>query len=191
MLANLGALPDGATVTLVATVVASASFSQGFKFTLADESGRAVLLMWHNVYDDCWDRAVLNIGARVLVSGEVQRFNGELQIEPQWGGGVQVLTPAYAWAVTQRIADLAAVEGQRALVDGQVTAIEVGSDFTRLQLADESGGVEVFIWANVWQRVAQRDAIAVGTPLRVVGTVGRYRGTLQLVPALPVDVVRR
>ncbi len=53
----------GEEVTVVGTVMAIASFAQGFKFTLDDGSGQVTLLLWHNVYDDCYAAPRLNVGA--------------------------------------------------------------------------------------------------------------------------------
>ncbi|MFN3763088.1 MAG: OB-fold nucleic acid binding domain-containing protein, partial [Anaerolineae bacterium] len=77
----IGKLPEhmGQEVTVEGQVVSVASFSKGFKFTLDDGTGRVVLLMWHNVYDDCRDARKINIGARVRATGTVGTHGSELQ----------------------------------------------------------------------------------------------------------------
>lgn len=187
---SLAALPEGQEVTIVGSVVNSSSFSAGFRFTVADSTGRVALVMFHNTYDDCWDKNILNVGATVVVTGEVGRFEGELQIVPQWGGGVDVTAPAYAYAQPQTVANLPNVMGQRAMIDGTVNRVDSGDQFTRIFVADETGAeVEIFLWNNIWQRVPNKDAIVAGRQIRVVGVVGEFRGTVQLSPPLPFDVV--
>ncbi len=146
--------------------------------------------MWHNVYDECWDKNVLNVGAMVIATGNTDSFEGELQVVPWWGGGVDVTTPAYAYAPARAVNELAQFMGQRAMVEGNVSSVDVTESFTKIKLNDGTGDVEVFLWSNVWARVPNKDAITAGKRLKVVGVVGEFRGTLQLSPALPFDVVQ-
>ncbi|MEE8389300.1 MAG: OB-fold nucleic acid binding domain-containing protein, partial [Anaerolineae bacterium] len=96
----------GEKVTVEGTVVGAASFSAGFKFTLDDGTGQITLLMWHNVYDDCWDAPEINLGAKVRATGEIGQYEGELQIQPSFGGDVQAIEGAAAWAVSREIASI-------------------------------------------------------------------------------------
>ncbi|MBN1953552.1 MAG: hypothetical protein JW900_00760 [Anaerolineae bacterium] len=181
----------GQEVTIEGSVVGAASFSGGFKFTLDDGTGQVVLLMWHDVYDDCWDAAGINLGARVRAAGEVGEFEGELQVVPSWGGAVKTLEPAAAWAEAREIGSLSgADEGRRVMIEGQVLRTEGTSSAVKVFVADDSGEVLVFIWRNVLERVP--DNVGLGTPgsrVRVVGTVSVYEGNLELIPTLPYDVV--
>ncbi len=188
---SLASLPDGQEVMITGNVVSASSFSAGFKFTIADSTGRISMVMFSNTYDDCWDKNVLNVGAAVEVTGEIGRFEGELQIVPQWGGGVDVTTPAYAYAQPQTIANLPSVMGQRAMIEGEITDVDVTESFTKIDVNDGTGVVEVFLWNNVWERVPNKDGLAVGQRIKAVGIVGEFRGTLQLSPPLPYDVVQQ
>lgn len=185
----LGSLPEGQEVTIVGNVVNASSFSAGFKFTVADNTGRVSMVMFSNTYDDCWDKNVLNVGATVVVTGEIGRFEGELQIVPQWGGGVDVTAPAYAYAQPQTVANLPSVMGQRAMIEGEITEVDVTESFTKIDVNDGTGVVEVFLWNNIWVRVPNKAALAAGRRVKAVGIVGEFRGTLQLSPPLPYDVV--
>ena len=169
-------------------VVNTASFSQGFKFTVADETGRITLLMWHNVYDDCWAANVLNVGATVVATGEIGRFEGELQIVPNWGGSVTVNDPAYAYATPQQISNLPNVMGQRAMIEGNIIDTFTNEQFTKLQVDDGTGTVEIFVWKNVWDRIGIRDQLTIGSHVKAVGVVGEYNGAIQIQPVLPVDI---
>ena len=193
-LTPIGAITAGRTgeeVTVEGTVTGAESFKYGFKFTLDDGTGQIVLLMWHNVYDDCWDAASINLGAKVRATGEVGQYEGELQIEPDFGGDVKAIEGATAWATPREIGSLTGDdEGQRVMIEGEVIRVEGRGDWAKVFLGDDTGEVLVFIYGNVLDRIA--DNTALGTPgsrVRVVGTVEIYKGNLEVVPALPNDVV--
>lgn len=180
----------GEEAMVVGTVVGTSSFSQGFKFVLDDGSGRVTLLMWHNVYDDAWDAPSLNIGATVRATGLVGEFEGELQIVPDWGGGVQVLVPAGAFATAQNIGDLGNHVGQLVSITGQVVRLEGSGSGVNVFVADDTGETAVFIWNNVFERIPNNSALnAAGTTVQVVGWVQLFRSNRQVVPALPYDIV--
>ena len=181
---------SGEEVTVEGTVVSAASFSAGFKFTLDDGTGQIVLLMWHNVYDNCWDAANINLGAKVQATGEIGQYEGELQIEPGFGGDVKAIEGTAAWATPREICSLTGDdEGQRVMIEGQVIRVEGLSSAVKVFVGDGTGETLVFVWRNVLDRIA--DNTALGTPgsrVRVVGTVEVYKGNLEVVPALPNDV---
>jgi DNA/RNA endonuclease YhcR with UshA esterase domain len=180
---------DGDEATVSARVVDTASFSQGFKFTLADGTGQIVLLMWHNVYDDCWDAPQLNIGATVRATGQIGAFEGELQIEPDFGGDVKVTTPGSPFAPQQEIGTVGAHMGQRVTIVGQILRVEGTSSGVKIFVADGTGETVVFVWTNILDRIAANQALGTpGTRVRVAGLVQEYRSNLQVVPALPYDV---
>ena len=182
---------SGEEVTVEGTVVGAASFSAGFKFTLDDGTGQIVLLMWHEVYDDCWDAANINLGAKVQATGKVGQYEGELQIEPGFGGDVRAIEGAAAWATPREIGSLTGDdEGQRVMIEGEVIRVEGLSSAVKVFVSDGTGETLVFVWRSVLDRIA--DNTALGTPgsrVRVVGTVEVYKGNLEVVPALPNDVV--
>lgn len=183
----------GEKVTVEGKVIAAASFSEGFKFTLDDGTGQVTLLMWHNVYDDCRDARKINIGAYVRATGKVEQYQGQLEVIPQWGREVKALRAAAPAAPTRQVASItAADEGQRVRIEGTVARIEKGREYTRLFVNDGSGEMLIFIWANVYERIPNRERLeSPGTPVQVVGSVTIYKGTLEVVPALPYDVIVR
>ncbi|MGB9871718.1 MAG: OB-fold nucleic acid binding domain-containing protein, partial [Anaerolineae bacterium] len=183
----------GEEVTVEGKVIATASFSKGFKFTLDDGTGQAVLLMWLNVYDDCWDARKINLGARVRATGTVQTYENELQVVPEWGRQVKALQAAAPSAPVRPIASITpADEGQRVMIEGTVTRIEKSESIIRAFVSDGSGEILVLLWPNIYDRIPNRERLdAPGTPVQVVGVVRIYKGTLEVVPALPYDVVVR
>ncbi|MBN2392533.1 MAG: hypothetical protein JXR84_17515 [Anaerolineae bacterium] len=189
---QIGALPEhmGEEVTVIGKVVATASLSQGFKFTLDDGSGQVVLLMWHNVYDDCYAAPQLNIGAEVRTTGEVGEYQGELQVEPRFGSQVKVQRAGGAFAPQIAFNELNSYLGQVVQVTGKIGNVSGTSSAVIISVFDETGAAPVFIWRTVLDRIPKANP-ALGTPgthVRVVGLVQEYRGSLEIVPTLPYDV---
>lgn len=179
----------GAEVTIVGQIVTTASFSHGFKFTLSDGTGRVTLLMWGNVYDDCWDAPKINLGATVRATGTVGQFEGEWQVEPDFGGDVKVTAAAAPLPPTQAIGSLGDYMGQRVTATGEISRIEGTSSGVKLFVTDESGEILIFVWNNILDRIPNNQALGVpGTKVRVVGFVQEFRSNREIVPALPYDV---
>jgi len=184
----------GREVTVEGTVVDAASFSHGFKFTLDDVAGQVILLMWHDVYDDCWDRAQVNLGARVRAVGEVTAYEGQLQIEPRFGGDVKVVNPTVVTPPVRAIGSLTAEDaGLRLAIEGEVVRTEGLSSavkvFLRGTAPEDQGEIAVFIWRNVLDRITSNAGLGTpGSRVRVVGRVQVYRSNLEFVPTLPNDV---
>lgn len=177
-------------VMLRGQIVAAASFSHGYRFTLDDGSGRITLLLWHNVYDDAWDAPQLNLGATVRVNGRTNLFNNELQIEPRFGSQVRVEIPATPGGTPRAIGDLAHHMGELVVITGTIERVAASSAGVRLFVRDDSGEIAVFIWNNTLERVANNTALGEpGTAVRVHGWVQEFRSNREVVPVLPVDVV--
>lgn len=180
----------GEEVTVEGTVVGTASFSAGFRFTLDDGTGQIVLLMWHAVYDDCWDTPEINLGAKARASGEIGQYEGELQIQPGFGGDVKAVEGATAWATLREIGSLSGSdEGQRVMIEGEVVRVEGLRSAAKVFVSDGTGETLVFLWRTVLDRIPSNTALGTpGSHIRVVGTVEMYQGNLELVPTLPNDV---
>jgi RecJ-like exonuclease len=180
----------GQTATVWGRVVSTASFSKGFKFTLDDGTGQVTLLLWHDVYDACADAPGLNVGAQVRAVGEVGTYDGELQLEPQSGDAVDVLTAGGGGGPLLEAAALGDALGQRVAIEGELVTVQDAGSGTKLFVSDGTGQALVFIWDTVLTRIPGANP-ALGTPgtrLRVTGQVKEYEGTLELVPVLPYDV---
>ncbi|MGD2147319.1 MAG: hypothetical protein PVH41_11555 [Anaerolineae bacterium] len=180
----------GEELTVEGTVVGAASFSQGFKLTLDDGSGRIVLLMWHNVFDDCWDRPKLNLGAAVRAGGEVTEYEGQLQIEPHFGGEVKAIAGPGPEPARRDIGSISGDDaGERVTIEGEVQRTEGLSSAVKVFVKDETGEILVLVWRNVLDRIDGNTALGTpGSRVRVVGTAQVYRSNLEVVPALPTDV---
>lgn len=180
----------GQVLTLEADVVDTASFSAGFKYTLHDGTGRIPLLMWHSVYDDCWDIAGIHRGARIRVTGEVTQYEGQLEIQPRFGGDVKAVHAAVEPVPGREIGSISgADEGDLVMIEGRVVRTEGMPSAVKVFVADETGEILVFIWRNILNRII--DNTGLGTPGSRVRTVGRlqvYRSNLEVVPMVPQDV---
>lgn len=181
----------GEEVTVEGTVVGAESFSSGFEFTLDDGSGQIALLLWHEVYDDCWDAARINLGAQVRATGQVGQYEGQLQIQPDFGGDVQAIEGAAPWPIRREIGSLSGADaGQRVMIEGTVVRTEGLESAVKVFVGDETGEVVVFVWRNVLDRISSNTALGTpGSRVRIVGTVEVYRGNLEVTPTLPNDVV--
>ena len=187
---TVAGLPDGERVIIEGNVVFTESFSRGFKFTVADDTGRVIVLLWDTTYDTLPGRNTLNIGSNVTVTGKVGRYEGELQVTPYEAANVIINSPAYAWGQLTAVNQLRPKLNQRVMVEGTVSRSSSNEYGTDLFINDGTGEVELFIWNNIFQRMPNQSALkTAGTNVRVVGQVDEYRGQLQIVPALPYDVV--
>jgi len=177
----------GEEVTVVGQITAVSSFSGGYKFKLSDG---VTLLLWNNVYDDCWDAPQLNIGATVQATGEVGEYEGDLQIVPNFGGDVKVTTAGAAAAPSYPIGELGDHIDERVMVTGSVVRVEGAGSGTKIFIADDTGEVLIFIWQNTLDRVPNNIALGMaGTRVRVTGVVQLYRSNREIIPVLPYDVV--
>jgi hypothetical protein len=178
-------------MTVEGVVVDASSFSAGFKFTLDDGTGQVVLLMWHEVYDDCWDALEINVGASIRATGQIAQYEGELQIQPGFGGDVKVIENAPIQAEQREISTLSAGDaGRWVAIEGHVMRVEGLQSAAKVFVSDGSGDIPVFIWHTILDRVPRN--VGLGTPgshVRVFGQVEVYRGNLEIVPTLPNDVL--
>ncbi len=180
----------GSQVLVEGAVVGVESFSSLFKFTLDDGTGQIALVLWLSAYDELTDPAGLNVGAQVRVSGEVDEYQGSLQVVPSSGADVTVLSAGVSGTALREIGSLSAEDaGAAVAVAGEVTRAEPFSDGFRVWVSDGSGEVMLLLWQNVYERVAGRERLVPGARVQAAGVVQEYQGSLEVVPVLPVDVV--
>lgn len=171
-------------------VVSTTSIPGGFKFTLDCDTEQFVLLMWHEVYDECRDAPKINVGAKARATGQVREYEGELQIQPDWGGDVKAIEEATTWPTQRGTGSLTSSdEGQRVMIEGRVIDVQEFDTRITVFVDDGTGEIRVFIWRDVLDRVDNKTALHIpGSRVRVFGKVDVYRGNLEVKPALPVDV---
>ena len=73
-------------------------------------------------------------------------------------------------------------------VQGFVTSIDPFSAGVKLTLDDASGEITVLLWQDLYDKLSPVTALKEGTAATVYGQVAEYRGQIELLPELPVDV---
>jgi DNA/RNA endonuclease YhcR with UshA esterase domain len=162
-------------------------FSAGVQYVLEDGSGRITLLVWQNVMEEIEDRHDLFPGSQVRVAGEIDEYQGELEIVPRWGTGVQVLDRGERLPVEERsVGEISGSdEGRVFTVEGRVTRSE-GDGWLQVWINDGSGELLIYVPTRVVNFLPE--GVGVGARLRVTGEVDVYRGQLEIIPLAGADV---
>lgn len=72
----------GATVSLEGTIQSSEDFTKGKRFTLTDNTSTITLLLWQDLFDELPFKDQLQPSAKLRVTGQIEEFNGQLEIIP-------------------------------------------------------------------------------------------------------------
>jgi DNA/RNA endonuclease YhcR with UshA esterase domain len=137
------------------------------------------------------DPAALNLGAQVSVTAIVTEFNGVIELQPARSGeDVVVELPGSSSIVTTRAINTLSPSdiGLLATIVGDVVRVESFSAGVRVFVNDGTGELVVIVFQNVLNYVPNAPSMQAGARVRVVGQVGEFNGTLELVPALGYDV---
>jgi DNA/RNA endonuclease YhcR with UshA esterase domain len=78
------------------TIEKAASFSSGSRYDFSDPSGMIILLVWNSDVDPQQQQEVFKVGALLSVTGEIDEFNGQLEIVPRSLEDVAVIATAAA-----------------------------------------------------------------------------------------------
>lgn len=164
--------------------------SKGVKYRLADGTGQISLLLWQDVLEEVPGRYDLFPGSQVQVRGEIDQYEGELEIIPGDGEDLAVIHRGQRPGMEERTADRisAADEGRIFAVQGRVSRIE-GQGWLKLWLRDDSGEILVFVPERVVGYLPS--GIGPGQELRVTGEVDIYQGTLEIIPLAGADLELR
>lgn len=79
---------QGRTLTVEGELGERETFSAGVRFPLRDDSGEIVLLLWQDVYDAFPEAGRLAAGVQVRIAGQIQVYEGTLEIVPEAEGVV-------------------------------------------------------------------------------------------------------
>ena len=162
-------------------------FSAGVKYSLEDGTGRIILLVWQNVLEEIAGRYDLFPGSQVRVEGEIDEYQGELEIVPGHGSDVTLLVRGERLPVEERAVSAVtpADEGRIFTVHGTVTRTE-GKGWLRMWIDDGTGELLIFVPER---EVGYLPAgIGVGMRVRVTGEVDIYNGELEIIPLAGQDV---
>jgi DNA/RNA endonuclease YhcR with UshA esterase domain len=129
------------------------------------------------------------VGQALQVTGAVDQYKGTPQLSVGRASDLLVLDEALTIAPSRRIAELSVGdEGRLYAVEGVVSRVSTFSAGVKCMLDDGSGTVTLLLWQDFYDSLPQRDALAPGATIHVVGEVSEYRGEMELVPELPSDV---
>lgn len=184
-ISRLTAEAVGQTLTVQGRVVALEGFKGGVKATLDDGTGQLLVLLWMDTYTGLKEPAALDVGAEVAVTGELQVYQGALELIPGRARDVkvQVAAPPPPWVQVSALS--AANAGQVVRLRGVLGEPQPFSAGIRVPLDDGTGTMLVILWSNVAEALAQPPAA--GMMVEVVGVVEVYKDQLELVPRSPVD----
>jgi DNA/RNA endonuclease YhcR with UshA esterase domain len=165
-------------------------FSKGLKAEVTDSSGSIILLIWQNVLEEMSDRYYLRPGIRVQITGEIDEYEGTLEIVPRHGDNVAVLDEIGQLPVESRNVNeiTPSDEGRIFTVSGNVTLIE-GDGWLKVLLDDGVGEIVVFVPERIVPYLPK--GIGPGAKLDVTGEVDIYNGVLEIIPLAGVDVRAR
>jgi DNA/RNA endonuclease YhcR with UshA esterase domain len=181
----------GQRVALLGRIVDATQFASGVRSIVDDDSGSVVVWMPQVVYEGLADRRGWRVGSQVRVVGRVDQYKDEIEVVPRSASHVVVVhavLPDSERVVV--IAELGAASvGRHVTVEAQVAVVEPFSEGVKLTIDDGSGQVTLLLWQNVYEAVPDRAQLAAGATIRALGKVQEYRGMLEIVPGLGMDVI--
>jgi DNA/RNA endonuclease YhcR with UshA esterase domain len=81
---------QGKLVSVRGKIVEVIKFSSGMKYRLDDGTGKVILLLWQEVFDQVPNRDKLVNGAQVSATGDVDVYRGDIEVIPRSGTSVKV-----------------------------------------------------------------------------------------------------
>jgi DNA/RNA endonuclease YhcR with UshA esterase domain len=179
----------GRTVQVEGVLRSLRSFSAGVRGVLDDGTGMVTLLLWQEVYDGLPEPGALVPGAVLRVEGEVAEYKGEMEVIPRAGADLSVVglveLPVEELAIGQITA---ADAGQTVQVSGQIAEVIPFSKGMKYRLDDGTGAITLLLWQDVYEGLAEPEALTATVSVSVRGEVAEYQGDLELVPQFPSDV---
>ncbi len=184
-LKSLSTDDEGKLVQVQGRVVLMEGFKGGLKATLDDAKDQLVVLLWDSVYAGLDNPTALDLGAEITVRGEIQVYQGELELVPETAGDVTLDAPApeIAWVEikTLKAADAGKVVRLRGVL-GKPDGFSAG---VKVLLDDGTGEITVLLWNNLVTALERRPAE--GMTVEVVGVIEEYQGELEIIPRSVYD----
>jgi DNA/RNA endonuclease YhcR with UshA esterase domain len=188
-LAEISETNVGQWVRTQGEIVTVSPGDKNTKLTLSDSGKRLTVLIW----PDTWaalPQADFQPGAEVTAQGEVNLFNGDLEIMPELPSDVEVLARATAAVAQPKSIGAITADDVQALVVTQGT-IEQATPFslgTRYDFTDPSGTIILLVWNSNIDPQKQQDVFKVGAVLSITGTIDQFNRQLEIVPRSLDDV---
>ncbi len=175
----------GSRLRLQGRVVLMEGFKGGMKATLDDGAAQITLVLWDNVYTALENPFAVDVGAEVVVDGELGSYEDELQIVPESFKDITIVTPApeIPWVA---VGDLRTLDAGRVVrLRGVLGAPQGFSAGAKALFDDGSGTITVLLWTNILTSLDPPPTE--GMQVEVIGVIQEYRGDLEIVPRSTLD----
>jgi len=156
---------------------------------LRDASGSIEIAVPQETQALSGDLPHLSPGQMVAVAGTVTFYKETPQLTLTDVADLTPLTDLSDVALLRLVGEVdAQAIGDWISLRGFVTAVTPFSAGVKLTLDDGSGAITVLLWQDLYDELSAAATLEEGTGLNVCGLVAEYRGQLELIPELPVDV---
>jgi DNA/RNA endonuclease YhcR with UshA esterase domain len=132
----------------------------------------------------------LQPGDWISVTGGVGEYRGAKQLLPSSPDNIMVVDRPVADIAARPISALhGGLLGQWVAVEGEVSDLRPMSSGMRVVVSDPDGSeLLMVLFDSVWQTLPFSQTLSVGDRVRAQGELAEYRGELELLPELAVDV---
>lgn len=131
----------------------------------------------------------LTVGQAVEVVAAVSLYRDAPQLVPASVADVILLEEAEPLATEKPIGEITTADiGAFIAVRGVVVEIDPFSAGVKYTLDDGTGAIAVLLWQDVLAALPDPTALDEGAEVRAQGVVSQYRGELELIPELALDV---
>ena len=177
-------------VTIKGTVMEAGNFSKGFRFVVADDTGRIDVTYFENVFDTLSKPALLQVGAVAQITGRVDEYEGKFSIIPNRGRETLVFSSTVRTVAHRDLGGLNNGDhGAIILVEGEVHSVEKFDNGLDVLIFDQTGTQKIRLYNVVAGRV-NKSALVTGSKVSITGKVRATRKYgLRVEPALPSDVI--
>jgi len=175
----------GSWLRVQGRVMLMEGFKGGMKATLDDGTGQIMLVLWDNVYTALENPFAVDVGADVVVEGELGVYQEELQIVPERPSDITIVTPApeIPWVA---VGDLKATDAGRVVRLRGILGTPKGfSAGAKVPLDDGSGVITILLWTNILTQLDPQPTA--DQTVEIIGIIQEYRGDLEIVPRSPLD----
>jgi DNA/RNA endonuclease YhcR with UshA esterase domain len=131
----------------------------------------------------------VEIGQSVEVTATVSLYRETPQLVPASTTDIAVLDGQVPVAAERFIAELSEGDvGRWVSVRGTVTQVDPFSQGVKFVLDDGTGNLTLLLWQDVYDVLRAGPELTLGARVRAQGRLSQYRGELELIPELPVDL---
>lgn len=185
-LTALDAVPVGGRATTVGQIRRVRTVERLTIVTLRDGAAVADVPLPHDLFPVM---PSFPPGTWLRVTGGVGEYRGARQLLPSAAYDVQRVAapPSLARPIAALDNDLI---DQWVTISGEVVDLLPFAQGTRLQVHDGVASMDVMAFDSVWQRVPFSETLGLGDVITVSGTLVEFRGRLEVMPELAVDLER-